>query len=139
MEDDANVHNSVLPDLSGNKAVAQDVSRNNAGICSGALADCAIWQRARGVQHGVRTHAQLRLNGCNVDFERLRSTTQDGDEDASRRGKDIRRLMRRMYGAPDQDYEDWQIVVLSDELSDGARCLKWLHCPVKSMCAACQG
>lgn len=22
--------------------------------------------------------------------------------------------MRRMYGAPDQDYEDWQIVVLSD-------------------------
>lgn len=49
-----------------------------------------------------------------MDYERLKSTAAHGDAEAAKTSKQIRRLMRGMYGAPDQDYEDWQIVVLSD-------------------------
>ena len=103
-----------------------DISRETAGICNGLQPECSRWQSAGGAEseHGVRTHAQLRLNRCQVDYNRLKSTAVQGGGGsgaAAARGKEIRRLMRAMYGAPDQDYEDWQIVVLSD-MDSGAHC-----------------
>lgn len=91
----------------------------HAGICTGIKHDCSAWGEAGDHHCSVRGHAQLRLNRCRVDYERLKSSNASAGPDAASTSKEIRRLMRRMYGDPDQDYEDWQIVVLSD-MSSGA-------------------
>ena len=102
-----------------------DVSREIAGICNGLQCECVRWQEARGTAMGVRTHAQLRLNRCHVDFDRLKSSNgSGGEEDATRRAKEIRRQMRQMYGARDEDYEDW--VVLLSDMDTGAALQLWM-------------
>ena len=78
---------------------------------------------------GVRQQAQLRLNSCHVDCERLKSTGAQQNPQGASVSKDVRRLMRRMYGEPDQDYEDWQIVVMSD-ISGGHCCGSFAHVDV---------
>jgi hypothetical protein len=80
----------------------------HAGICNGVRFDCVTAKET-----GVRHCAQLRLNCCNVDYERLKSSARDSEAERGH-NRDIRRLMRQTYGPPDQDYDDWQIVVMSD-------------------------
>jgi hypothetical protein len=90
-------------------SAASSALADAAGICNGVHTECS--PSGRGIRHA----AQLRLTGCRVEYERLKSTTAaDRSADAERSCRDIRRLMRQMYGEPDQDYEDWQIVVMSD-------------------------
>lgn len=132
MEDEALVgaQNGAVAagDAGAGASVAHCAGCAAAGICNGLHADCSrCWQSAAAPGgEGVRSAAQLRLHRCLVDTERLKGAAPPGDAAASR-GKDIRRLMRRMYGAPDQDYEDWQIVVLSD-IDTGALLQSGLHC-----------
>lgn len=46
----------------------------------------------------MRQQAQLRLNSCHVDCERLKSSGAQQDPEGASVSKDVRRLMRRMYG-----------------------------------------
>jgi hypothetical protein len=93
-------------------------SHAHAGICTGLRADCVSAGRSH---TGIRHRAQLRLNDCMVDSERLKSAVISADAEL-RHNRTIRRFMRETYGPPDQDYEDWQIIAMSD-MESGAACL----------------
>jgi hypothetical protein len=115
MEDDSPHPALNEPGSPAQLATSSAVNSLSAGICNGLQSECNAWENNSAAQpNGVRQHAQLRLNRCRVDYERLKSTSTQTDPEVARTGKEIRKLMRRMYGEPDQDYEDWQIVVLSD-------------------------
>eukprot|EP00892_Ulva_mutabilis_P006950 jgi/Ulvmu1/4627/UM002_0358.1 len=91
-----------------------------AGICNGRHSDCMIAGRAAVSEAGVRQHAQVRLNDCEVDYNRLTSSVAHDDLDLQRHHRHIRRLMRETYGPPDQDYEGWHVIGWSDMESDGS-------------------
>lgn len=84
-----------------------------AGICTGLQSECVL-----AAATGIRRDAQLRLRDCQVDSGRLTSAIVTADAEQNGNSRVIRRLMREVYGNPDQDYEDWQIVMLSD-MEDG--------------------
>jgi hypothetical protein len=89
-------------------------SATEAGICSGLQSDCVALHHTNSTSGSIRRHAQLRLTSCHVDPERLKGSSPHQDKDYAATSKEIRRFMHSMYGKPDQDYDDWQIVVLSD-------------------------
>ena len=84
-------------------------SNSAAGICTGLQSEC-VDAAATGIRHA----AQIRLADCEVDPGRLTSSIVSADAEQSGNSRAIRRLMRAVYGDPDQDYDDWQIVMLSD-------------------------
>ena len=86
---------------------------NAAGICTGLQSECVD-----AAATGIRRSAQIRLTDCNVDPGRLTSAIVSGDAEQNGNSRVIRQLMRQVYGDPDQDYDDWQIVMLSD-MEDG--------------------
>jgi hypothetical protein len=102
-----------------NRTQQASTSATEAGICNGFQSDCVALHQGHGTLGNVRQHAQLRLSSCHVDAERLKSSSAHQDKEYANRSKEIRRYMHRMYGEPDQDYDDWQIVVLSDMESGG--------------------
>lgn len=87
----------------GNAEVAAsppDTARNvHAGICNGRHSDCMVAGKAAAQGEGVRHHAQVRLNDCEVDYKRLTSSVAHEDLDLQRHHRNIRRLMRETYGA----------------------------------------
>lgn len=89
-------------------------SNSTAGICTGLQSECVV-----AAATGIRSRAQIRLSDCQVDSGRLTGSIVSGDAEQNGNSRVIRRLMREVYGNPDQDYDDWQIVMLSD-MEDGA-------------------
>lgn len=76
-----------------------DTLRNaHAGICNGRHSDCVMAGQSGKEAEGVRHHAQVRLNGCEVDYQRLTSTIANDDLELQRHHRHIRRLMRETYG-----------------------------------------
>lgn len=80
-------------------ATPESLRYAHAGICNGRHSDCMAAGRAPGQSDGVRHHAQLRLNACEVDYQRLTSTVSHDNLDLQRHHRHIRRLMRETYGA----------------------------------------
>lgn len=85
--------------VAASAATPDTLSNMRAGICNGRHSDCMVAGQAGGQAEGVRHHAQVRLNGCEVDYQRLTSTIAHDDLDLQRHHRHIRRLMRETYGA----------------------------------------
>jgi hypothetical protein len=110
------------PDACGPDAgLCQRLNSNQAaGICTGIQSECVL-----AAATGIRKDAQIRLSDCHVDSGRLTGSIVSADAEQNGNARVIRRLMREVYGNPDQDYDDWQIVMLSD-MEDGVSPQK--HC-----------
>jgi hypothetical protein len=135
-EEDRSVPSSMLPDNAvkisdascshsaqhvgceaedGDAGVCPLKSNEAAGICTGIQSECVL-----AAATGIRKRAQIRLRDCQVDSGRLTSSIVSADaEQNGNNSRLIKDLMRAVYGQPDQDYDDWQIVMLSD-MEDGA-------------------
>lgn len=97
---------------------------------------------ASGCAHGTRANAWigtrprgLFLWACDVSHQRARCGPVMTDEALRSEAKRVRKLMRSVYGAPDRNWEDWEVVAMSDFLtSSGARALN--ACFVHLLCSS---